>query len=164
MHPLIKSCIFHYEFEFIHPFQDGNGRTGRLWQSLILQKWKNIFAWLPIETLVHENQKKYYEVLGYADSQGESTEFVKFMLEMIKNALVEISKKQNDDKVKSDLTSNEDRIITLLKQDSKLSTSVIASTLGITQRQVQRIIDTLKKEGMVVRHGTSRNGYWEIIE
>ena len=67
-HPLVKSCIFHYEFEFIHPFADGNGRTGRVWQSLILQKWNDLFAWLPIETLVHENQEKYYRMLQKARS------------------------------------------------------------------------------------------------
>ena len=91
----MKSCIFHYEFEFIHPFADGNGRTGRLWQSLILQKWKEIFAWIPVETLVYENQEEYYKVLQRADNVGDSTEFVELMLGMIRNALKEISESHN---------------------------------------------------------------------
>lgn len=88
MEGLVKSCVFYYEFEFIHPFADGNGRTGRLWQSLILQKWKEIFAWIPVETLVYENQDEYYKVLQRADHAGDSTEFVAFMPGMIRSALL----------------------------------------------------------------------------
>ena len=167
LHPLVKSCIFHYEFEFIHPFSDGNGRTGRLWQSLILQNWKEIFAWLPVETLVHEHQEEYYEVLGHADREGDSTEFVEFMLRMIRDALKEISEDQNNDvviNVASNVVTNEDKVLALLRQDGKLTAKVLASSLGLTQRQVQRILAKLKETKKIIRHGASKNGYWEVTD
>lgn len=89
-HPLIASCVFHYEFEFIHPFSDGNGRTGRLWQSLLLQNWQSVFAWLPVESLVAQHQQEYYKALGDSGlSGGDSTIFVEFMLDMIEETLAE---------------------------------------------------------------------------
>lgn len=84
---LIKSSIIHYEIEMIHPFSDGNGRIGRLWQNVVLTKWNPIFAWLPIETMVYENQQRYYQMLSLADSQNDSTGFIEFMLEMILETL-----------------------------------------------------------------------------
>lgn len=90
IHPLIRSCVFHYEFEFIHPFSDGNGRMGRLWQTLHLSRWKKVFRWLPVETLVKDRQQEYYDVLGVCDNEAESTKFIEYMLNNIYESLLDI--------------------------------------------------------------------------
>ncbi|HCL04505.1 MAG TPA: cell filamentation protein Fic, partial [Chitinophagaceae bacterium] len=87
---LIKSCVFHYEMEFIHPFMDGNGRMGRLWQTCILMSEYSLFAPLPFETLISKNQKKYYQALASSDKAGNSTNFIAFMLSMIDQSLDEL--------------------------------------------------------------------------
>ena len=84
---LIKSCVFHYEFEFIHPFIDGNGRIGRLWQTVILKEYEDVFEYLPIESLVKARQSDYYQSLKKSDSAGNSTQFIEFMLEIIDDSL-----------------------------------------------------------------------------
>lgn len=87
---LIKSSVFHYEFEFIHPFNDGNGRTGRFWQTALLASWKPIFAWIPIESIIKNNQEAYYNTIALSTSQGKSNIFVEFMLDVINNAIKEL--------------------------------------------------------------------------
>lgn len=101
---LIKSCVFHYEMEFIHPFIDGNGRMGRLWQTLILKEVYPVFEYLPIEAIIKERQEKYYEALGQSDNAGESTVFIEFMLEIILESLKDLLSIQNVS------LSNSDRI------------------------------------------------------
>ena len=87
---LIKSSVFHYEFEFIHPFNDGNGRTGRLWQTALLATWKPIFAWIPIESIIKDNQEDYYNAITLSTSQGKSNIFIEFMLDVINKAIKDI--------------------------------------------------------------------------
>jgi len=91
---IIKSCVFHYEMEFIHPFMDGNGRMGRLWQTIILMKANPIFEYLPIEEEVRNTQNEYYEKLSISDKQGISTVFVKYMLGIIKKSLTNLTATQ----------------------------------------------------------------------
>ena len=89
VHMLIRSCVFHYELELIHPFADGNGRVGRLWHTLLLSKWNPVFAWLPVESIIHDRQQEYYDAINASNNAGESTPFIGFMLSAIKASLIE---------------------------------------------------------------------------
>ena len=109
LHPLIKSAVFHYEFEFIHPFSDGNGRLGRMWHSLLLGNWKELFFWLPMEELIQSRQKDYYDALGMADKRANSTGFVELMLEIIRDSLRELTVAGNKTDQVSNQVSDQDK-------------------------------------------------------
>lgn len=158
LHPLVKSCIFHYEFEFIHPFADGNGRTGRLWHTLILAKWKDFFLWMPIETIIYERQKEYYQALNAANTSGESTIFVEFMLVIIRDLLLELA----GNEMFQGNESIENKLLTLLRQKENYSAKNLSIELGISERQVQRILKKLKDAGTIEHVGANRNGKWIV--
>lgn len=160
LHPLIKACLFHYEFEFIHPFFDGNGRTGRLWHTLILSKWKPFFAWVPIESLIHDNQQAYYDAIEIPNEKQNANDFVLFMLGIIKIALEEILIRTRN--VGENVGENEEGILNLLDNNPRLSAVKIAEKLELSSRQVERIIKSLREEGRLVRHGANRGGFWEV--
>lgn len=142
LHPLIKSAVFHYEFEFIHPFADGNGRMGRMWHSLLLGKWKEMFFWLPIEELIQSRQKEYYDALDAADKQADSAGFVELMLEIIRDSLTEItvvgrSTDQDGDQVTDQDKTPIERILSALG-DETLSATELMERLGLSHRPTFR--------------------------
>lgn len=166
VHPLIKSCVFHYEFEFIHPFQDGNGRMGRLWQTVILKEWKEIFAWLPVETLIKENQKEYYNVLGTSDSEANSTKFIEFMLSLILNTIEEIieTEKKVTQKVIVKVTVNQQKIIDAIKENPYVTQEQLADIVGIARKNIIANMKKLQTNGLIKRIGADKNGYWMVEE
>jgi Fic family protein len=129
-HPLVKSCAFHYEFEFIHPFADGNGRLGRMWQTLLLSRWKPIFAWLPVEELVRERQQEYYDVLAIADNAADSTVFIEFMLRAIRDALGGLLRTEQ---VREQVTVQVEKLLEALGGET-LSTRELLERLGLKHR------------------------------
>lgn len=130
LHMLIKSCIFHYEFEFIHPFQDGNGRMGRMWQTLLLAQYKPIFVYLPIETLIKERQQEYYNCLAIADGEADSSVFVEFMLQVIYDALCEME-------LHNELPEKVKRLMSVISYKPQ-SAKELMTALGLTRLQTFR--------------------------
>lgn len=133
-HPLVSSCVFHYELEFIHPFADGNGRMGRLWQTLILRRWKPLLAYLPVETVIRERQEEYYLVLAEADQSADATAFVEFMLKALLDALHEAVA---TDQVSDHVTVQVAGTIKALA-GSELGRAELMTALGLTHRPTFR--------------------------
>ena len=162
-HLLIRSCVFHYEFEFIHPFADGNGRIGRLWQSLILGRLNPIFEHLPVENMVYSNQKAYYHAINRSSDLGDSGPFIDFMLEEILNALVGHQGKSNAEIAgEMGLGYQHERVLGYLRADNHTTAAKIAEDLDMSARQIERILADLKAKGVIRRVGANRNGFWEV--
>ncbi|MBC8587747.1 Fic family protein [Paratissierella segnis] len=138
MHPLIKSAVFHYEFEFIHPFADGNGRMGRMWHSLLLGKWNKLFYWLPIEELIRSRQQEYYDALGKSDKVADSCTFVELMLEIILDTLKKTSVVGSTDDPAEDALPEPIKKLLNVLGDKKLAAAEIMEQLGLSHRPTFR--------------------------
>lgn len=157
-HLLIRSCVFHYEFEFIHPFSDGNGRIGRLWQSLILGKLHPCFPHLPIENMVFAAQEQYYRAIQKSSALTDCSPFIDFMLGEIYNTL----KQTINTTPFSTFNETERFILSCLRDVPSISAKEIADKRGITPRQIEKYLSEMKKKGIIQRMGARRNGFWKI--
>ena len=133
VHPLIMSCIFHYEFVFIHPFSDGNGRMARLWQTAILSKWKTIFEYIPIESQIEKFQDEYYDVIAKCHINGESTIFIEFMLSQLDKISDDISIQFNEEN--EHISEAVKRLLDVMEYDIPYTSKTLMEKLGLKSRE-----------------------------
>ena len=150
---LIKSCVFHYEFELIHPFSDGNGRIGMLWHTLLLSKWHPLFAWVPVESIIHDRQSEYYQAINNANNAADSTCFIEFMLSAIKDALLEVTAQPSEVKPKAE--TREQAILDYLSKHGEIANNDVRKLLSVSAATANRVLNGMAEKGMIIRF---RNG------
>lgn len=160
VHMLIRSCVFHYELELIHPFSDGNGRVGRLWHTLLLSKWNSVFAWLPVESIIHDRQQEYYDAINASNDAGESTPFISFMLSAIKASLIEainLNDEMSDGKIdKTTLRWN--KIQEHLKTHDYIMNADVRELCGVSAATANRILVSLASKDKLAKY--HEDGHW----
>jgi len=162
-HPLIASCVFHYEFEFIHPFADGNGRMGRLWQTLMLGRWQPMLAYLPVETVIRSQQQDYYAALAASDKASDATPFVEFMLWTLHAAMTEAVLTGAPDQVSGKMSGKvSGKILAAVRSNPDITIPELARLAGVSSRTIERNLQKLQRQGLLRRVGPAKGGHWEL--
>ena len=160
LHMLIRSCVFHYEFELIHPFADGNGRVGRLWHTLLLSKWNPAFAWLPVESIIHDRQQEYYDAINASNDACESTVFIEFMLSAIKASLMDaINTSDVMSEGKLDKAAIRwQKIERFLQTHEYIMNADVRELCGVSPATANRILAGLVEGGKLIKQ--RKDGHW----
>ena len=167
---LIKSCVFHYEFEFIHPFLDGNGRMGRLWQTILLGSWREEFYGTPVENIVWAHQEEYYQAINASTQSGECGPFIDFMLDKILRTLtlkgeVYLATEQKTSKKTSKKTDKktDEKILTMIQSMPDATVAELANATGLSISGVRWNLNKLREEKRIQRVGPDKGGHWEVL-
>lgn len=192
LHPILVSCLMHYQLAFIHPFSDGNGRLARLWQQLILMQWQPCFACLPFTAVLKDKARDYHKTLRQSVPKYDATAFILYMLRSMQETLTICTEQlepaaetqfvQLPDQPLVDLSQfvelkthkvkiknsgpwyrTEDQILKKLKKDNRLSAKTIADELGLTSRAIEKQLAKLKAEGKLLRTGPAKGGRWQVV-
>ena len=182
-HPLIRSCIFHYNLTSIHPFSEGNERLGLYWQLLLLVQWRPILAALPFESVVTERQEEYRRVLAYLNENAKMTHFIEFILRCLLDTILQEVKNKVENKVKNksrgkvqdksaenaesedtetQLSKSEQRIVKLLVAEPRITIGVLSRRLQLSEAGINKVLAGLRKKGIIERVGANKNGSWKV--
>ena len=182
-HPLLRSCIFHYNLTSIHPFSEGNERLGLYWQTLLLAQWRPILAGLPFESAVTARQEEYRRVLAYLNENAKMTHFIEFILRCLLDTILQEVKNKVENKVKNksrgkvqdksaknavdedsetQLSKSEQRVVKLLAAEPRITIGVLSRRLQLSEAGVNKVLAALRKKNVIERVGANKNGSWKV--